>query len=84
MFMFNRQMWEQNKERFVKSYRTICPTVRRVGYYEMVNHRFLTPDRDVQQTEFANGVKITVNFGDKPFKLSDGKIIEPMGYIIEG
>lgn len=83
MFMFTRQMWQQNKDRFVKSYKTICPTVRKVGYYEMTNHRFLTPDRDVQQTEFANGIKVTVNFGDTPFKVSDGRVIKPMDYLVE-
>lgn len=83
MFMFTRQMWQQNKDRFVKSYKTICPMVRKVGYCEMTNHRFLTPDRDVQQTEFANGVKITVNFGDTPFKMPDGRVIKPMGYLVE-
>lgn len=83
MFMFNRQIWEKNKDRFVKSYKTICPTVQKIGYSEMVNHRFLTANRDVQQTEFDNGVKITVNFGSSPYKLPDGKIVEPMNYVVE-
>ena len=26
----------------------------------------------MQQTHFANGVVVTVNFGDKPFRLPDG------------
>jgi hypothetical protein len=29
----------------------------------MTDHRFLTPDRNVQQTRFANGIVVTVNFG---------------------
>ena len=48
----------------------------------MTDHRFLTPDRSVQQTHFANGVIVTVNFGDKPFRLPDGTEIarnEPPG-----
>ncbi|MGC8743380.1 MAG: glycoside hydrolase [Verrucomicrobiia bacterium] len=84
MFMFNRQLWEKNKERFVKSYNTICPIVKKVGYSEMVNHKFLTPDRDVQQTEFANGVKVTVNFGSTPYTLPGGKIVKPMDLVVEG
>jgi len=50
----------------------------------MTDHRFLTPDKDVQQTTFANGVTVTVNFGEKPFRLPDGKEIEPMGYHVSG
>jgi len=80
MFMFNRQVWEQYKDRFVASYKDICPIIRAVGYAEMTDHRFLTADRNVQQTTFANDVTITVNFGDKPYRLSDGGEIGPMSY----
>ncbi|MGC8830867.1 MAG: glycoside hydrolase [Verrucomicrobiia bacterium] len=83
MFMFNRQLWEKNKERFVKSYNTICPLVQKVGYSEMVNHRFLTSDRDVQQTEFANGIRVTVNFGSTPYTFPDGKVVNPMNFVVE-
>jgi len=80
MFMFNRQFWNENKARFARSYRNVCTVVREVGYSEMIDHRFLTPDRDVQQTKFANGAAVVVNFGDKPYRLADGKEIKPMGY----
>jgi hypothetical protein len=84
MFMFNRQVWEQNKQRFARSYKNICPVVREVGYAEMTDHSFLTPDRDVQQTKFSNRVTVTVNFGDKVYVLPDGTKIEPMGYRVSG
>ena len=84
MFMFNRQIWGENKARFARSYKDICPVVRDVGYAEMTDHRFLTPDRDVQQTAFSNGVVITVNFGDKPYRLPDGRMLKPMGYHVSG
>ncbi len=84
MFMFNRQVWEQNKDHFARSFKDICPITRAVGYAEMTDHRFLTPDRDVQQTVFSNGVTITVNFGDKPYQLPDGKKIEPMSHHVTG
>jgi hypothetical protein len=84
MFMFNTQIWENNKARFAESYKNVCPVARAVGYAEMTDHRFLTPDRDVQQTKFANGISVTVNFGDKPFSLPDGKKIEPMSYHVSG
>jgi hypothetical protein len=84
MFMFDRGLWEQNKDRFAQSYKNICNVTRAVGYAEMTNHRFLTPDRDVQQTVFANGVAVTVNFGEKPYSLPDGKEIGPMNFHVSG
>jgi hypothetical protein len=30
----------------------------------------------VQQSEFSNGVKITINFGNGDFKLPDGTVVE--------
>ncbi len=83
MFMFNRRLWEENRDRFVQSYRHICPWVREVGYTEMTDHRFLTPNRDVQQTTFANGKRITVNFGNAPFHLPDGATVGAMGFRVE-
>jgi hypothetical protein len=82
MFMFNRKLWEDNKARFVQSYQTICPTVRRVGYQEMTDHRFLTPDRAVQQTRFADGTTVTVNFGETPYRLPNGRMVGAMGYVV--
>ena len=77
MFMFNRDLWEKQKDRFVRSYRATGPVARAVGYAEMTDHRFLTPDRAVQQTAFAGGVTVTVNFGDSPFRLPDGAEVKP-------
>jgi hypothetical protein len=79
MFMLNRNAWEKNKARFVHSYQTTCPTARAVGYSEMTDHRFLTLDRSVQQTGFADGTIVTVNFGTTPFHLKE-KSIPPMDF----
>ena len=84
MFMFDRNLWEQEKARFVQSYRNTCPYIRQVGYQDMTDHRFLTPDRSVQQTSFANGVSFTVNFGNKPFRLADGVEVPAMGFRTSG
>jgi hypothetical protein len=83
MFMFDRKLWEQNKARFVQSYQNTCPHVRKVGYAEMTDHRFLTKDRNVQQTRFANGVTVTVNFGETAFTMADGKTLPAMGYAVK-
>jgi hypothetical protein len=46
----------------------------------MTDHRFLTVDRNVQQTRFANGTTITVNFSNEPYRLLNGEKLKPMGY----
>ncbi|MFW6163861.1 MAG: glycoside hydrolase, partial [Planctomycetota bacterium] len=66
MFMFNRALWRRHRDRFVQSYQTATPVARATGYAEMLSHRWLTPDHAVQETRFANGVTVTVNFGDEP------------------
>jgi hypothetical protein len=51
--------------------------VRRVGYQEMTDHRFVSPDRNVQQTSFANGTRVVVNFGETQWKLGNGLVAQP-------
>jgi len=38
----------------------------------------------VQETRFAGGVVVVVNFGDKPYKPADGTEIPPLGFRVEG
>jgi len=84
MFMFNEKIWQEYRDRFVQSYRTATPVARATGYSEMLTHRWLTDDHAVQQTSFANGVTATVNFGDKPFTMPDGTVLEPLGHRVVG
>jgi hypothetical protein len=51
---------------------------RLTGYSEMLAHTWLTDDHAVQQTKFANGVEVTVNFGDTPCRLEDGTMLKPL------
>lgn len=83
MFMFNKPIWNKNKERFVQSYKTTHALPRETGYAELLSHRWLTSDHAVQQTRFSNGVRVTVNFGDAVYKTAEGKRIEPLGYLVE-
>jgi len=82
MFMFDRRLWEQNQQRFVQSYRTTCPLARKVACAEMTDHRFLTQDRAVQQTTFANGVTVVANFGDHPHRMADGRTVAALGLAV--
>lgn len=50
----------------------------------MTGHRFLTSDRNVQQTTSANGVSVTVNFGQTPYRLPSGQMLKPMSLDVTG
>ncbi|HOX04144.1 MAG TPA: glycoside hydrolase [Candidatus Paceibacterota bacterium] len=78
MFMFTRPAWEQQRERFARSYRASAPIARAAGYAEMTDHQFLTADRRVQRTAFANGITVTVNFGPDPFLMDNGASLAPL------
>ena len=84
MFMFDRKFWDANRERFGQSYRNTCPIVREVATAEMTDHRLLTPNRDVQATAYANGITVTVNFGETPHRLADGETVAALGYVVRG
>jgi len=84
MFMFDRTFWNEHKDRFIQSYRNTCPLARSVGYSEMIDHQWLTPDALVQQTRFANGVTVTVNFGTEPYSLNANQKIDPGGFLVRG
>ena len=74
MYIFNNRQWKEDKEKFVRSYR------RATGYSEMLDHRSLSPDRTVQQSRFADGTVVTVNFGDAPYTLPDGYQLPAAGH----
>jgi hypothetical protein len=83
MYMFNKDTWSNQKQRFASSYQQICPLARRLGYDEMLSHEFVTPDHSVQRTLWKSGAEVVVNFGDEPFRLPDGRTIEPMRSMVK-
>ena len=62
MYIFDYRMWSERKAEFVESWRRVGPIARRTGFSEMLSHRALTPDRSVQETRFADGTVVTVDF----------------------
>ena len=84
MYLFDIKQWNDKKAQFAASYKIAQPVSRATGYSEMTDHRFLTNDHKVQQTLFANGVIVIVNFGDTPYKTDDGSIIPASDLSIKG
>ncbi|MBR4651967.1 MAG: hypothetical protein IKO72_01270 [Kiritimatiellae bacterium] len=77
MLVFDGALWKRERARFIASYGTWAPIARRTGFSQMTDHRILSKDRLVQQTAFADGTTVTVNFGEKPFTLPDGSVLAP-------
>jgi hypothetical protein len=84
MFMFHRQQWDSERDRFVRSYRTATPVARATGYAEMLSHRWLTADHAVQETRFANRVAVTVNFGERSYTFPDGGTLALLAHRVTG
>ncbi len=77
MWMFNRKEWDRDRERFLRSYATATPVAARTMMHEMTDHRWLAPDGSAQQSSFADGTVVTVNFGPAAFRLPDGRDLAP-------
>lgn len=73
--------WNDYKKTFLKSYKNISPWLKKIGYDEMVSHRFVTPDHQVQESVFSSGLKVVVNFSDSDF-VYEAVTIKARGYII--
>ncbi len=82
MFIFNGRQWAEDRGRFVESYRLTSPIARATGYSEMTGHRVLSPDRKVQESRFADGTVVTVNFGDSAFALPGGGEVPARGHVV--
>jgi hypothetical protein len=80
LWSIDQDRWESFKVTFVESYNKICPWLQQICYDELVSHRFVSPDRKIQETQFSSGKRAVVNFGDTPYTF-EGKIIEPHGFI---
>ena len=80
LFFLDKATWEKNKAHFAQTYKDVCPTVRRLGYQEMLSHEFLTQDHAVQQTRWSSGTTVTVNFGTTDYKMADGSVLAAGGW----
>ena len=80
MYRMYASEFKAHRDAIAQTHRLLSPWGRRVGYDEMVSHRFLTADRLVQETRFSSGAGICVNFGRTPFKVSETVVIPAAGY----
>ncbi|MGC8643855.1 MAG: hypothetical protein ACP5XB_28675, partial [Isosphaeraceae bacterium] len=70
-------------DQFIKNtYEVLSPLNRLTGLLPMTDHRFLTPDRQVETTRFGDNVRITVNYGKDEYKSLDATL-PSHGFVIE-
>ncbi len=82
LYLFDRTAWTQYRDQFVDSYRSIQKAVEKTVRSVMIDHKYLSSDRSIQQTVFNNGTIITVNFGDSDWKMSDGYLLKGRSFRI--
>lgn len=83
MWHVSRSLWAKHKDQFISSYRAIASVRARIGWAEMVNHGWLTPDRSVQFTDWSSGDRVIVNFGNSTFDPAGGKPLPGNSFRVE-
>jgi arylsulfatase A-like enzyme len=68
------------RDEITRTQHYVSDWVREVALDAMTNHRFVTEDRLVQESEFSSGRGVVVNFGDTNFTLPDGTIVKAREY----
>lgn len=63
MYIFDHALWKDRRSEFVESWKRVGKIARSTGFSEMVSHRALNPERTLQETRFANGIVVAVDFG---------------------
>jgi hypothetical protein len=79
--------WTSAREVFLRTYRNTCKLHEAIAASEMLSHEFVTRDRAVQQTRFADGTRVLVNFGEKPYTAGIGgrvHVLPPNGFVAKG
>lgn len=80
LFFVDRAAFDKDRARIVQTIAEVCGWGRQVAFAEMLSHRFVTADSQVQETRFAGGLAIVVNFGEAPVALADGRTVAARGY----
>ncbi|MBA3706961.1 MAG: hypothetical protein H0W84_13985, partial [Bacteroidetes bacterium] len=79
----SKQYWYSNFNKFICGYNLMTAVIRATGYNKMIYHQFITSDWNIQQTQFDNGWKVTVNFNSTPYTYNS-KVLAPKGFYASG
>ena len=65
------------------SYQRIHAVRERIGFAEMIDYGWLTPDRSVQFADWDTGDRVVVNFGDQSFAVPGHKPLPGRSFALE-
>lgn len=80
LWSIDENCFDSYQHTFIESYKHVVPWLSEICYDEMINHRFLTNDHKIQETEFSSGKKVVVNFGEENYQYLD-KIVTAHNYM---
>ena len=83
MWHIDRKLWDKHGKDMAASYRRISSVRRRIGFAEMTDHGWLTPDRTVQFSDWDTGDRVVVNFGDTAFSRDGQRPLPGRGFTME-
>ena len=75
LFSFSVETWDERKEEIVAAYQVATPNAKKLAGVRMTNFEYLTDDKTVQKTTFANATQIIVNFGNEAYRYENKKIL---------
>ncbi len=77
MYLFTPEVFAAQKTRLAESVKIAARTARETADTLLIEYRWLSSDRLVQQSRFFNGFTVTVNFSERRRVLADGQTIGP-------
>lgn len=67
--------WNLLKNDIAKSYKRCVSIVKEIAFEQMIDFDYISTDKKIQKTTFANGKSVIANFSEKDFYLPDGTVI---------
>jgi Glycosyl hydrolases related to GH101 family, GH129 len=83
MWHIDRKLWDLHKREMLASYQRIHAVRQRIGFAEMVNHGWLTPNRGVQFTDWDTGDRVIVNFGEPTVAVDGDARVPGRSFIVQ-
>jgi hypothetical protein len=80
LWSIDKETFFPYEQTFIESYNNISPWLREIGYDEMLNHRFISEDHQVQRTDFSSGKSIVVNFGENDYTYN-GQVVKAKSFL---
>ena len=82
--LYRKRITDEETQAALPKALRVCRLNERHGVARMVSHRFLDETSPfVQQSEFATGLRVTVNFGDEPYQLPDGRTVAARSALVD-